>query len=78
MISFRTSNVQLEMTREMETSGLIVDRRMESQYKEILGGIEVEGTVMNPDSDARHKWKTYWEAATFITERVTIYLFRFF
>lgn len=25
-------------------------RRMESQYKEILGEIEVEGTVMNPDS----------------------------
>ena len=28
---------------------------MESQYKDILGEIEVEGTVMNPDSDARRE-----------------------
>ena len=46
---------------------------MESEYKAILGEIKVEGTVMNPDSDARHnsvaepfppKLETHWEATT--------------
>eukprot|EP00435_Cladocopium_sp_Y103_P063986 s561_g25.t1 len=54
-----------ECLASMQERGILVDRarlkeierkatedlrRMESQYKEILGEIEVEGTVMNPDS----------------------------